>query len=64
MDPIHWTKNRFALYAVIGRPGRPPVSFVWVTLPFNTATSMGRLVLHVLLSFAQFERPGSSKSWW
>ena len=32
------------------------VSFVSVTQQFNTATSMGRLVLHVLLSFAQFER--------
>jgi site-specific DNA recombinase len=32
------------------------VSFVSVTQQFNTATSMGRLVLNVLLSFAQFER--------
>jgi site-specific DNA recombinase len=32
------------------------VAFVSVTQQFNTATSMGRLVLHVLLSFAQFER--------
>ncbi len=32
------------------------VSFVCVTQQFNTATSMGRLVLNVLLSFAQFER--------
>ena len=32
------------------------VSFVSVTQQFNTATSMGRLILHVLLSFAQFER--------
>lgn len=32
------------------------VSFVSITQPFNTTTSMGRLVLHVLLSFAQFER--------
>ena len=31
------------------------VSFVSVTQQFNTATSMGRLVLNVLLSFAQFE---------
>jgi site-specific DNA recombinase len=35
---------------------RHRVSFVSVTQQFNTATSMGRLVLHVLLSFAQFER--------
>lgn len=32
------------------------VSFVSVTQPFNTTTSMGRLTLNVLLSFAQFER--------
>jgi site-specific DNA recombinase len=32
------------------------VSFVSVTQLFNSATSMGRLVLNVLLSFAQFER--------
>ena len=32
------------------------VSFVSVTQSFNTATSMGRLTLNVLLSFAQFER--------
>lgn len=32
------------------------VSFVSVTQPFNTTTSMGRLTLNILLSFAQFER--------
>jgi DNA invertase Pin-like site-specific DNA recombinase len=32
------------------------VSFVSVTQDFNTATSMGRLTLNILLSFAQFER--------
>jgi site-specific DNA recombinase len=32
------------------------VAFVSVTQQFHTATSMGRLVLNVLLSFAQFER--------
>jgi DNA invertase Pin-like site-specific DNA recombinase len=31
-------------------------SFVSVTQAFNTTTSMGRLTLNVLLSFAQFER--------
>src|ERR1700682_4971620 len=35
---------------------RHHVSFVSVTQQFNTSTSMGRLVLNVLLSFAQFER--------
>ena len=32
------------------------ISFVSVTQQFNTANSMGRLTLNVLLSFAQFER--------
>src|SRR5690242_484799 len=35
---------------------RHRVSFVSITQQFNSATSMGRLVLNVLLSFAQFER--------
>src|SRR6266478_1749684 len=37
------------------------VSFVAVTQHFNTATSMGRLTLNVLLSFAQFEREVTSE---
>jgi site-specific DNA recombinase len=32
------------------------VSFVSITQQFNTTTSMGRLTLNILLSFAQFER--------
>jgi site-specific DNA recombinase len=35
---------------------RHGVSFVSITQQFNTTTSMGRLTLNVLLSFAQFER--------
>src|SRR3954453_3968510 len=35
---------------------RNKVTFVSVTQSFNTTTSMGRLTLNVLLSFAQFER--------
>ena len=35
---------------------RCDVSFVSVTQQFNTTTSMGRLTLNILLSFAQFER--------
>jgi DNA invertase Pin-like site-specific DNA recombinase len=35
---------------------RHNVSFVSVTQQFNTTTSMGRLTLNILLSFAQFER--------
>jgi len=48
---------------------RHGVSFVSVTQQFNTTTSMGRLMLNILLSFALFERevsnssrPGSSAS--
>jgi DNA invertase Pin-like site-specific DNA recombinase len=35
---------------------RNAVTFVSVTQSFNTTTSMGRLTLNILLSFAQFER--------
>src|SRR5438128_5062119 len=35
---------------------RRGVSFVSVTQEFNSTTSLGRLTLHILLSFAQFER--------
>ena len=35
---------------------RHEIAFVSVTQQFNTSTSMGRLMLNVLLSFAQFER--------
>jgi site-specific DNA recombinase len=35
---------------------RHDVSFVSVTQQFNTTSSLGRLTLHILLSFAQFER--------
>src|SRR5690606_13315767 len=37
---------------------RNQVTFVSVTQSFNTTTSMGRLTLNILLSFAQFEREG------
>jgi site-specific DNA recombinase len=37
------------------------VSLVAVTQSFNTSTSMGRLTLHMLLSFAQFERELASE---
>ena len=37
------------------------VSFVSVTQQFNTTTSIGRLTLNVLLSFAQFEREVTSE---
>src|ERR1700691_5449904 len=37
------------------------VSFISVTQAFNTTTSMGRLTLNMLLSFAQFEREITSE---
>jgi site-specific DNA recombinase len=37
-------------------PGELSGTFVSVTQQFNTTTSMGRLTLNILLSFAQFER--------
>ncbi|MEX1147201.1 MAG: recombinase family protein, partial [Sphingomonadales bacterium] len=41
---------------LVERLDKAGASFVSVTQSFNTATSMGRLTLNVLLSFAQFER--------
>jgi site-specific DNA recombinase len=41
---------------IIEQFDKQKVSFVSVTQQFNTTTSMGRLTLNVLLSFAQFER--------
>jgi DNA invertase Pin-like site-specific DNA recombinase len=40
---------------------RNSVTFVSVTQSFNTTTSMGRLTLNILLSFAQFEREVSGE---
>ena len=41
---------------IVDRLNAAGTCFVSVTQSFNTATSMGRLTLHMLLSFAQFER--------
>ncbi len=41
---------------IVDRLDAADASFVSVTQAFNTTTSMGRLTLNVLLSFAQFER--------
>ena len=41
---------------IVERMDAAGASFVSVTQAFNTTTSMGRLTLNVLLSFAQFER--------
>jgi site-specific DNA recombinase len=41
---------------ILGLFDKHGVSFVAVTQQFNTSTSLGRLTLNILLSFAQFER--------
>jgi len=41
---------------IMGTLEKHGVSFVSVTQQFNTTTSMGRVTLNILLSFAQFER--------
>jgi len=46
---------------IIERFDKHNVSFVSVTQQFNTTSSMGRLTLNVLLSFAQFEREVTSE---
>jgi site-specific DNA recombinase len=46
---------------IVERFDKQGVSFVSVTQAFNTTTSMGRLTLNVLLSFAQFEREVASE---
>ena len=54
VDRLTRSLSDFAkLVEVLDRRG---VSFVSVTQQFNTTTSMGRLTLNILLSFAQFER--------
>jgi len=46
---------------IIERFDKHTVSFVSITQQFNTTSSMGRLTLNVLLSFAQFEREVTSE---
>jgi site-specific DNA recombinase len=41
---------------LMGKFDKHQIAFVSVTQQFNTTNSMGRLMLNVLLSFAQFER--------
>jgi DNA invertase Pin-like site-specific DNA recombinase len=50
------TRSLFDFAKIIEVFDAAGVSFVSVTQQFNTITSMGRLTLNVLLSFAQFER--------
>ena len=50
------TRSLFDFAKIVEIFDATSVSFVSVTQSFNTTTSMGRLTLNVLLSFAQFER--------
>lgn len=50
------TRSLVDFAKIVERFEKRNVSFVSVTQAFNTTTSMGRLTLNVLLSFAQFER--------
>jgi DNA invertase Pin-like site-specific DNA recombinase len=50
------TRSLMDFVKLVERFDKANCSFVSVTQSFNTATSMGRLTLNVLLSFAQFER--------
>lgn len=50
------TRSLFDFAKIVETFDAHKVSFVSVTQAFNTTTSMGRLTLNVLLSFAQFER--------
>ena len=50
------TRSLMDFAKIVERLDATGVSFVSVTQAFNTTTSMGRLTLNVLLSFAQFER--------
>ena len=46
---------------IVERLERAPASFVSVTQAFNTTSSMGKLTLNILLSFARFERDVTSE---
>ena len=50
------TRSLMDFSKLVERFDKSNCSFVSVTQAFNTSTSMGRLTLNVLLSFAQFER--------
>jgi site-specific DNA recombinase len=55
------TRSLFDFAKIVETFDAHSVSFVSVTQAFNTTTSMGRLTLNVLLSFAQFEREVTSE---
>ncbi len=56
-----WTRSLADFAKLVEAFDARSISFVAVTQQFNTTTSMGRLTLNVLLSFAQFERELSSE---
>jgi site-specific DNA recombinase len=55
------TRSLFDFAKIVEAFDARGVSFVSITQQFNTTTSMGRLTLNVLLSFAQFEREVASE---
>ena len=55
------TRSLFDFAKIVEAFDARGVSVVSVTQQFNTTTSMGRLTLNVLLSFAQFEREVTSE---
>src|ERR671914_166322 len=55
-EPMRTTRSLTDFSRIVEIFDKHGVSFVSVTQAFNTTTSMGRLTLNVLLSFAQFER--------
>jgi resolvase-like protein len=59
--PCRWLRGLTEPAGRIGGVERNGHWFVSVTQQFNTTTSMGRLTLNVLLSFAQFEREVTSE---
>jgi Resolvase, N terminal domain len=55
-SPLGMTRSLSDFARIVEIFDKRNVSFVSVTQQFNTTTSMGRLTLNILLSFAQFER--------
>ncbi len=55
------TRSLFDFAKIVEVLDEAKTSFVSITQSFNTTTSMGRLTLNVLLSFAQFEREVTSE---
>ena len=56
------TRSLTGFAKIVDRLDAAGAGFVSVTQSFDTATSMGRLTLHMLLSFAQFEREVTARA--